>query len=160
MSNLMEVFIHSNFYINNLTKVFTCSNFHISNLAIWSQSASYNKPNPLIDYIPLSHGCYNPHLTLLILPFYNEKADFMRSIYQIYGFITGHIYKLFWWIYQSIPFTITNFADKYSEILNWISYLNIISELPCWSVLKVILSTHQNIMCQQDFAALKIKLCH
>ncbi len=92
------------------------------------------------------------------VPFCTEKADFVQSIYQIYSFVTGHVYKLFLWINQSIPCTITNFADRYSEILNWISYLNIISELPCWSISELVLSTHQNMMYQQDFVALKIRL--
>ena len=132
----------------------------MSNLAIWSQPAAYNKPDLLTDYVPLSRGCYNPHLTLLMLPFCTEKADFVQSIYHIYGFVSEHISKLFWWIYQSIPCTITNFADRYFEILNRITCLNIIAELPRWSISKLIPSTHKNIMHQQDFTALKIKLCH
>jgi hypothetical protein len=160
MSNLTRVSTHSNFHTSNLTKVSTCSNFHTSSLAIWSQPARYNKPNLPADYIPSSRGCYNPHLTLLMLPFCTEKAEFMQSIYQIYGFVTGHTSKLFWWIYQSIPCTITNFADRYSEILNWISCLKIIAELPCWSISELMLSTHQNMMRRQDFVALKIKLYH
>ena len=155
MNNLTKLFIHSNFCVCNLIKISTSSKFYMNNLAIWLQPAEYNQPNLLTDYVPLSHGCYNPHLTLLMLPFCTEKPDFVWYIYQIYDFVTKHISKLFWWIYQSIPCTITNFADKYSEVLNWISCLNIISELPCQTISELILSTHQNIMCRQDFAALK-----
>ena len=159
MNNSTKLFIHSNF-VCNLIKISTCSKFYMNNLAIWLQPAEYNQPNLLTDYVPLSRGCYNPHLTLLMLPFCTEKADFVQYIYQIYDFVTEHISKLFWWIYQSIPCTITNFADKYSEVLNWISCLKIITELPRWTIYELILSTHQNIMRQQDFAALKKKLCH
>ena len=76
-----------------------------------------------------------------MLPFCAEKADFVWYIYQTYDFVTEHISKLFWWIYQLIPCTITNFADKYSEVLNWISCLNIITKLPCWTISELILST-------------------
>ena len=160
MCNLSKVSFHLNFPMSNLTKVSVHSNFHMSNLAIWSQPAGYNKPDLLADYVPLSRGCYNPHLTFLMLPFCTEKADFVQFIYWIHGFVTEHVSKLFWWIYQSIPCTITNFADRYSEILNWISCFKIIAELPCWSISELILSTHQNIMRQQDFTALKIKIYH
>ena len=160
MNHLTKLFIHSNFCVCNLIKISTCPKFYMNNLAIWLQLAEYNQPNLLTDYVPLSHGCYNPHLTLLMLPFCTEKADFVWYIHQIYDFVTEHISKLFWWIHQSIPCTITNFADKYSEVLNWISCLNIITELPCWTISELILSTHQNIIRQQDFAALKKKLCH
>jgi len=158
MSNLTKVSTYLNFYVNNLTKTSIHLNFHMNNLAIQPHPAGYNESNLSTDYVPLSHGCYNPHLTLLMLLFCTEKADFVQSIYQIYSFVTGHVYKLFLWINQSIPCTITNFADRYSEILNWISYLNIISELPCWSISELVLSTHQNMMYQQDFVALKIRL--
>ena len=160
MGNLTNMSTHSKFCMGNLTKVSTYSNFHMSNLAIWSQPAGYNKPDLLADYVLLSYGCYNPHLTLLMLLFCTEKADFVQFIYWIHGFVTEHVSKLFWWIYQSIPCTITNFADRYSEILNWISCFKIIAELPCWSISELILSTHQNIMHQQDFTALKIKIYH
>ena len=160
MCNLSKVSFHLNFPMSNLTKVSVHSNFHMSNLAIWSQPAGYNKPDLLADYIPLSRGCYNPHLTFLMLPVCTEKADFVQFIYWIHSFVTEHVSKLFWWIYQSIPCTITNFADRYSEILNWISCFKIIAKLPCWSISELILSTHQNIMHQQDFTALKIKIYH
>ena len=146
MNNLTKLFIHSNFCVCNLSKYLPVQ---MNNLAIWLQ------PAELTDYVPLSYSCYNPHLTLLMLPFCTEKADFVQYIYQIYDFVTEHISKLFWWIYQSIPCAITNFADKYSEVLNWISCLDIITEIPCWTISELIVGTHQNIMRQQDFAALK-----
>lgn len=84
----------------------------------------------------------------------------MQSIYKIYSFAAKYhdVSKLLW-IYQSIPCTgtIANFANKYSENLNWISYLNIIFELPSWSISELVLDMHQNVMRQHDFAALKIR---
>ena len=156
-SNLTNVFTHSKFHMNNITSVSTHSKFRMNNLAIQPQ---YNKPNLSTNFVPLSRGCYNPHLTLLMLPYCTEKADFVQFIDRIYNFIafvTKHVFKLFLLIYQSIPCTIINFADKYSEILNWISYLKIISDLPCWSFSELVLSIHQNIMHRHDFSALKIK---
>jgi hypothetical protein len=88
--HMTEVSTHLKFHTSNLTKVFICSNFLMGNLAIQSHSTKHNKSNLLTDYVPLSHGCHNPHLTLLMLPFCTEQADFMQSIYHIYGFITGH----------------------------------------------------------------------
>ena len=101
MNNLTKLFIHSNF-VCNLIKISTCSKFYMNNLAIWLQPAEYNQPNLLADYAPLSHGCYNPHLTLLMLPFCTEKADFVQHIHQIHDFVTEHISKLFWWIYPEL----------------------------------------------------------
>jgi hypothetical protein len=121
MSNSTKVSIYPNFLTNNLTKVSIYLKFHMNNLVIQLHPAKYNKQNLLTNYVPLSCDCYNPHLTLLMLPFCTEQANFVQSIYQIYGFVTRlskHISKLFGWICQSIPCTITNFADRYSEILN------------------------------------------
>ena len=146
MNNLTKVFTHLNYhsYMHNLTKMSTHLNFHMSNLAIQPgpHPAGYNESDLSTDYVSLSHGCYNPHLTLLMLPFCTEKADFVQSIYQIYSFATVHVYELFLWINQLIPCTITNFADRYFEFLNWVSCLNKISKLPCWSISELILSTH------------------
>ena len=163
IGSLTKISTHSNFHmhnLHNLTKMSIHLNFHMSNLSIQPHPAGYNESNLSTDYVPLSHGCYNPHLTFLMLPFCTEQADFVQSIYQICSFVTGHVYKLFLWINQLIPCTITNFANRYSEILNWISCLNIIAELPYWSISELMLSTHQNMMRRQDFVALKMKLYH
>ena len=95
-----------------------------------------------------------------MLPFCTEKEDFVRFIDQIYGFVTEYVSKSYLYIYQLIPCTITDFADGYSKNFNWISYLNIIAELPCWSISELTLSIHQNMMHRHDYAALKIKFCH
>ena len=147
----------------NLTNVSTHSIFRMGNLAFQPHPAGYKKPNLSINYVPLSRGCYNPHLTLSMLPFCIEQANFnrfVRFIYQIYSFVIEYISKLFLCIYQLIPWSITDFADGYSKVLNWISYLNIISELPSWSISELTLSIHQNMMYQHDYASLKIRSCY
>ena len=117
MRNLTKVFIRSDFYISNLTKVSTHLNFHTDNLVIQPHLARYmyNNPNLSTGNVSLSRRCYNPHLTLLMLPYCTEQAVFVQSIYKIYSFVTGHVSNLFLWINQLIPCTITNFADGYSE---------------------------------------------
>ena len=80
MSNLTKLFIHSNCCACNLIKISTCSKFYMNDLAIWLQPAKYNQPNLLTDYVPLSHGCYNPHLTLLMLPFFVLRKQILCSI--------------------------------------------------------------------------------
>ena len=98
-----------------------------------------------------------------MLPFCTEQANFnhfVEFIYQIYSFLIEHISKLFLCLYQFIPCTITDFADGYSKILNWISCLNIITKLPCWSVSELKLSMYRNMMYRHDYAALKIRSCH
>ena len=143
----------------NLTIVSTCSNFYMSNLAIEPHPARYKKSNLLKDYVP-SRGYYNPHLTLLMLPFCTEQENFLQFIYLIYSFVTEHIFKLFLCIYQLTPCTITEFADGYFELLNWISYLKLIAELPCRTIFELTLHFHQNMMHRHDYAALKIRSCH
>ena len=59
-----------------------------------------------------------------------------------------------------LPCSIIESANGYSYILNWISCMNIIAELPYWSISELKLRIHQNMMYQHDYAALKIKSCH
>ena len=134
----------------------------MGNLAFQPHPAGYKKSNLPTNYVPLFRSYYSSHLTLSMLPFCIEQANFdhfVRFIYQLYKFVIEHISKSFH-ICQLISCAIPDLADRYFKIINWISCLNIIVELPSWSISELTLSMHRNIMYRHDYAALKIKSCY